>query len=844
MRRVRPRSVRPKAGWRVTLSNRDRLAVVLAFVTVICLGAAFLFTRDTQFLMPGPLASVHGAIENCSACHTTTGSGQFTWMRGLVASASRTDSDACLNCHRMPQTAFNAHGTSEGMLKESTERLTKIAAGTPTPHWARAQDSAFPTSEMLARGLSCATCHQEHKGVDFKLNKISNEQCHACHVVKFDSFDGNHPEFDSYPFKRRTRIIYDHAGHFEEHFPEVAKKDSTRRIPATCSTCHDSRDDSRVMAVTPFEQTCTACHLNQIIGKERVSGPKGVAFVTLPELDLQTLTEKHASIGEWPKASEAELTPFMRIMLSGDEEGRALVEAVERLNLQDLAAASDEQIEAVTQLVWKIKELLFNLISGKASAVLAELHIGDGEKLSPNLIADLTANIPRDVIVSAQQEWLPNLATEIANRRNGVDPNQGDWKTATTLDDQLPPTEPSDSEASQAVSSSSEGAEAREVGSIPKRDPPICTASIFGKCLSFKGREDAPPADLSQAAGAEDGAGKTDRPNIAEDGEEDEVSADPPPSAELDETGRQVAQDEPSASKDGLTAAPPVQANAAAPNSANPEADARGDRPSGNEPPQEKSADQSDDLLSPTDDERRAMEAAAKAARPDGSAAAQPSSDIAMSDNQVQAAPVSNIKSDVDPETWAEYGGWYRQDYAIFYRPAGHKDKFIYSWLVLTGPYARKGDASPAAAVFDFLTHKDAQGSCTKCHSVDDAQTKGRVVNFFPASPDSKQGRFTAFIHEPHFQAVGIGQRKGVVKNLGCLTCHSLEKTGNYLKSYEHGNPQSFTASFGSVQKQLCLTCHNASTARQDCLTCHEYHVNGVTTPIMSTKIPISGGGM
>jgi hypothetical protein len=27
--------------------------------------------------------------------------------------------------------------------------------------------------------------------------------------------------------------------------------------------------------------------------------------------------------------------------------------------------------------------------------------------------------------------------------------------------------------------------------------------------------------------------------------------------------------------------------------------------------------------------------------------------------------------------------------------------------------------------------------------------------------------------------------------------------------------------------------------ARQDCLLCHKYHVNGVITPIMNTKIPI-----
>ena len=200
--------------------------------------------------------------------------------------------------------------------------------------------------------------------------------------------------------------------------------------------------------------------------------------------------------------------------------------------------------------------------------------------------------------------------------------------------------------------------------------------------------------------------------------------------------------------------------------------------------------------------------------------------------------PVNGIESDVDPESWAENGGWYRQDYAIYYRPTGHKDKFIYSWLILTGPQTLKGDTSPAAAVFDFLTGKDAQGSCTKCHSVDDIQGKGRVVNFSPLSVESKQGRFTNFIHEPHFQAVGIGQRIGILENRGCLTCHDLEKGRPYLKSYEQGNPQNFVSNFGEVKKDLCQTCHNSSTARQDCLLCHKYHVNGVITPIMNTKIP------
>jgi hypothetical protein len=203
--------------------------------------------------------------------------------------------------------------------------------------------------------------------------------------------------------------------------------------------------------------------------------------------------------------------------------------------------------------------------------------------------------------------------------------------------------------------------------------------------------------------------------------------------------------------------------------------------------------------------------------------------DGAVAKPHAKAAPVVSIESDVDPESWAEYGGWYGQDYAIFYRPTGHKDKFIYSWLVLTGPQAPKGAQSPAAAVFDFLVGKDAQGSCTKCHSVDDIRGKGRVVNFSPPSPGSKQGRFTHFIHEPHF---------GLLDNRGCLTCHNLEKSRPYLQSYEQGDSKKFLSNFGVVKKDLCQTCHTGSMARQDCLLCHRYHVNGVIPSTMNTKIP------
>jgi hypothetical protein len=824
---------------------RDRLAVLLAIVTFVCVGLAFILARDTQFLMPGRLASAHSAIANCSGCHAKSGSGKLSWMHGLVAGDPLADSEACLTCHRMPDTAFHAHSASDEILEQSTKRLAKLGAATRAPRSARAQNFAFPTDDKVARGLYCATCHQEHQGVNFDLKKMSSAQCHSCHVVKFDSFDGHHPQFESYPFKRRSRIIYDHAGHFGKHFPEAAKKGAVKRIPATCSTCHDSGKDKRVMAVAPFEQTCTSCHLDQIVGKERVSGPKGIAFLTVPGLDLQTLREKAAAIGEWPDGPEAELTPFMKVMIARNERGRALIKAVDGLNLQDLSGANDRQIEAVTSLAWEIKRLFYALIKGKASDVLADLNISCGARLSAGLVADLTASIPRDVVIRAHQQWLPNLSTEMANRPDTSDQDEncvisttGGWVT-TLKEPRL-------------------GA-FREAAGTPRPSRPA-------QADQETQTRNAPDAGAAKAAAAlpEQAAGRSEPANAKPDTEAEAAAAERPPNRPADQTDDLLNPTEDelgAAARPGGPAVPDggkvelsvdEQPRVGTAGRKDAEKVAQADGPvrgtAGTNP---KAADQTDDLLNPTEEEPggeaapgrnagktvRPEEPAGKAdtpsAKPESAAsagtAAKPEAKASAEAPAARAAPIISIESDVDPESWAEYGGWYRQDYTIFYRPTGHKDKFIYSWLILTGTQAPKGDRSPAAAVFDSLTSKDAQGSCAKCHSIDDFQSQGRFVNFSPTSVASKQGRFTNFIHEPHF---------GILENRGCLTCHNLERNRPYLQSYERGDPSDFVSNFSAVKKDLCQTCHTSSVARQDCLLCHKYHVHGVVTPVMQTRIP------
>lgn len=752
------RSIRPIKSERPSSPTllRDRLARLLALFTFIGVGVILFASVDLQLLMPGPLTSAHSAIKACRTCHTESGSGKLSWMRGLIAGSPHDDSKACLSCHKMPATAFNAHGASADVLQRSTARLAKVVRQTSVPFEARAQSTAFPTHDMVANGINCATCHQEHQGANFNLGKISNEQCRSCHAVKFDSFDGSHPELENYPFTRRTPIIYDHVGHFDKHFPEAIKKDPTTAVPITCSACHDSRNDRRVMAVLPFEKTCSACHLDQIKGKERASGPKGIAFLSLPGLDVQTLKDRKAPIGEWPETSEAELTPFMRVMISRSDHGRALITSTRDVNLQDLSKTSDAQIKAVVDLVWEIKRLFGALLTGKASDVFSGINIGNDGKLNANIIADLTAGIPRDVIVSAQQQWLPNLSSELssgpltahANERQLIGDGVGTHAQSIASS---PPEDPPEKPQSTSEHEESEEEPIKTV----KRDPPACSLRILGQCIFNQN------------------AGKTAETKGSENA--------PAPSGL------------PAAMRAGLSDVRPA-------------------------------AGQSDDLLFPTDAELRDMKTRAKSTV--SASPANPPSQVSTANN----TPAPRIDSSVDAESWAEYGGWYQQDHAIFYRPSGHKDRFIATWLALTGPEAPRGSISPAASVFDALTNKDAQGSCTKCHSVDDIVGKGRAVNFAQPSPATKQGRFTAFIHEPHF---------GVLDNRGCLTCHALQKKRAYLESYKQGNPWSFVSNFDAIKKETCQTCHTRKLVQQDCLTCHKYHVNGIITPTVETKIPI-----
>ncbi len=719
-------------------AKREVASTWLAAATIGVVALAITYAANPRFLMPGPITTAHSTLGRCSDCHTNIASGSLGWVHAVVATSQpKKDSGACLTCHELGKAALNPHGMELERLEAYTRWLEASAAAGTKPIPARVRNAVFPMQGQLSEGVFCATCHKEHQGKDFKLTDVANARCHSCHAVQFTSFHADHPDFDDYPFRRRTRIAFDHVSHFGKRFPETRAKKGAANIPSTCADCHTSSADRGLMGVKPFEQECSACHLKQIVGTERATGPKGIALITLPGLDVATLKEHNANIGEWPEEAEGRITPFMALLLGWDEKRRTLLATVGKLDLLDLSGASAQEIAAVADFAWEVKHLLYALTTAGTADVLKRLGPATGAPLDADLIAKLTANMPRDVLLAAQREWLPNLPAEIDQSRYGA------WLTSVV--------------PSQAAPAPAEPAPAPDAGQRRSQaDPP--------------NPEPTQAAHQDPTDDADTSADKASKPRVAL-----AQSA----SWSIDPFGRLL--------KGGEVSEPNPE-----PSPGEDASSGEAENPSGGEAQTPEPAEKSEE-----------KESAAQSPAPDELA--------------------------VDAEAWAASGGWYRQDFSILYGPTGHADTFLRAWLDFTGRLYSSAGTNLAVPVFKQLTHDDAQGQCSKCHSIDTTPQKSLRVNWRPATVATRESLFTTFAHEPHF---------GLTNEKGCLTCHDLSDAKGFQETYKGHDPYVFVPNFKPVPKEKCMTCHGNNVARDDCLLCHKYHVNGVATPITATKVP------
>ena len=182
-------------------------------------------------------------------------------------------------------------------------------------------------------------------------------------------------------------------------------------------------------------------------------------------------------------------------------------------------------------------------------------------------------------------------------------------------------------------------------------------------------------------------------------------------------------------------------------------------------------------------------------------------------------------------EEWGYTGGWFRNGFSILYRPTGHADEFLMSWLKIAAKLkSKERPTQPEEDIFDHLTDQQSPGSCMKCHSIDHRHKAGPVtINWSSFSPERHAKDFTKFSHADHESE--SGQR-------GCMICHSMKEDSKYLAGFQGFDASKFDSNFQSIKKETCVECHVPKKAGDSCLKCHNYHIRkSVISPPKITPV-------
>ncbi len=299
----------PAASLRRRRGRAAFLLAALSFAFVLLLFAKLPDSLDHP-LNPGHLSAAHStAGMTCASCHDSADTSQGMLV-DFHSDRAFLDAHRCIDCHHEiggedNAEIFNAHTLPQGHLSELTEKARERSTRSGSLMLAIASGLATDADQ-----IACASCHREHQGTGFDLKRLSNSQCQICHTEQFDRLSHGHPEFTSYPYRRRTRIFFDHDTHFREYFETEEFKQYAKQA---CSDCHAEQPDGGMMHTRSFADTCADCHdSNTRFGSwEILSFPK----VDRRRLEDQLGAEALAKLDAFPSASAREISPLLRVIL-------------------------------------------------------------------------------------------------------------------------------------------------------------------------------------------------------------------------------------------------------------------------------------------------------------------------------------------------------------------------------------------------------------------------------------------------------------------------------------------------------------------------------------------------
>ena len=391
----------PVPSHRATRANLVYMAIFLTIAVLLFFVSG---PMRSDFISPGAAGNFHGSIAgDCKQCHSAdsqSGAGLLT--TAFHPSDGITESHKCLDCHDLGKNALMTHSLPAKVLAAQSSQMTSKPS--------LLQQVGFHEPKDAKGEIACAACHQEHRGKGFDIKAVQNMQCQSCHKHTFKSLADGHPEFKNYPYKQRLNLKFDHVSHIKKHFDEAEQS-------VSCIDCHKTDQRGKMMVIKSYKEVCGSCHTGQIRGEER-SGEKGVRVFTIPGVDVLTLKQKHINIGYWPEDADGEITPFMKLLLSTDDDYKDISSTLEDVDLLDLQDADQEALDAVQRLVWAVKKLYVNIALKGQAEIKERLEAILDRELTPDELASLSAMIPAAMMDSALRNWIPTAYAEMQQRED------------------------------------------------------------------------------------------------------------------------------------------------------------------------------------------------------------------------------------------------------------------------------------------------------------------------------------------------------------------------------------------------------------------------------------------
>lgn len=389
-------------------SLRTRRGRFIVGITVAALGGICMVLSGAwrnEILAPG-LLSVHHAqllqgknvTLRCAQCHAAGEATLAAWWADTVGTEELTPTQSllCMECHKetlSAEFALAAHGVDLHELEERTKtREGRGVAG--DANFARFNERRRDPAEAIA----CSACHREHQGRLHDLTAISNVACQACHRQEFDSFAGNHPDFGSWPYQRRTRIAFDHASHQLKHFPEEKQE-------FACAACHQADATGERILTADYAASCAACHDKSIA----TSLVDGLPLVALPTVDVDALTEAGHDIGDWPAAATGDFEgappAAAKLLMLADSNGAAALGVLGgEFDLYDVDIDDATQLRAAAQTAEALRGVIDDLATQGQGAIADRIKRVLGRDLTPQELDGLAGRLSPDAAQAYRDE--------------------------------------------------------------------------------------------------------------------------------------------------------------------------------------------------------------------------------------------------------------------------------------------------------------------------------------------------------------------------------------------------------------------------------------------------------